>query len=109
VDGEFGSAIVISIPAEELVRLYDKYGDLLFDRNVRLFLGNRKGSINAGIAHTLRDNMQRGKFWAFNNGITMLCDGFKVDDGGESATVSNFNIINGCQTTVSVDTSKNRF
>jgi AIPR protein len=101
-DGEFGRAIAISIPANELVRLYDKYGDLLFDRNVRLFLGNRKGSINAGIAETLRDDRQRGKFWAFNNGITMLCDAFEVDNQEEAVKVSNFNIINGCQTTVSV-------
>lgn len=73
-EGEFGNAIVTSIPATELARLYDKYENILFDCNVRLVLGSRKGSVNAGIFDTLLDDQQRAKFWAFNNGITMLCD-----------------------------------
>jgi hypothetical protein len=100
--GEFGEAVVISMPASELVRLYGKYGDILFDRNVRLFLGDRRGSINAGIAATLRDDQSRNKFWAFNNGITMLCDGFEISANKGVVRVKNFNIINGCQTTVSI-------
>jgi hypothetical protein len=101
--GAFGNAIVVSMPGSELVRLYEKYGDILFDRNVRLFLGDRKGSVNAGIASTLRDEQRRDKFWAFNNGITMLCDGFEIEDEDNGLlVVRNFNIINGCQTTVSL-------
>lgn len=95
-DGEFGRAIVVSLPGSELVRLYAEYGDILFDRNVRLFLGDRKGSVNAGIASTLRDQDHRNKFWAFNNGITMLCSRFSIND--DSLLIENFNIINGCQT-----------
>lgn len=95
--GAFGNAIVVSMPASELVRLYEKYGDILFDRNVRLFLGDRKGSVNAGIASTLRDEQNRDKFWAFNNGITMLCDSVEIDSKEPGTVVlQNFNIINGC-------------
>jgi len=73
-NGQFGDAVVATVPASELVRLHRKYEDRLFDRNVRLFLGVRKGSVNAGLAETLNDTNQRGNFWAFNNGITIICD-----------------------------------
>lgn len=98
--GRFGEAVIMSVPAKELVRLYEKYGDLLFDRNVRLFLGTRKGSVNAGISDTLQDPQQRGNFWAYNNGITVICDAYQIEDG--RIVMNNFSIINGCQTTVSL-------
>src|SRR5262249_52741317 len=63
----FGDALVATIPGSELIRLYKKYEDRLFERNVRLFLGAKKGSINAGIAETLR-GPDKSNFWAYNNG-----------------------------------------
>jgi len=98
--GQFGEAMVVSLPASEIIRLYEKYGDRLFDRNVRLFLGVRKGSVNAGIAETLGDDSQRGNFWAYNNGITIICDKFASKE--PTVNVKNFSIVNGCQTTVSL-------
>src|SRR5205814_990914 len=64
---KFGEALVATVPATELVRLYNAYEDRLFDRNVRLFLGSKKGSVNAVIAETLKSN-ERTNFWAYNNG-----------------------------------------
>jgi hypothetical protein len=61
-EGKFGKALVASVPCSELVRLYKQHGDKLFDRNVRLFLGSRKGSINAGIASTIKDTRDRANF-----------------------------------------------
>lgn len=52
-EGKFGKAMVATVRGSEIVRLYDRYEERLFDRNVRLFLGVRKGSVNAGIAETL--------------------------------------------------------
>jgi hypothetical protein len=98
--GTFGQAVVICVPGSELKRLYVRHRDVLFDRNVRLFLGNRKGSVNASISQTIEDNNARGNFWAYNNGITMICDDFEHADG--QIEIHNFNIINGCQTTVSL-------
>lgn len=98
--GSFGKAYVASIPANEIVRLYDKYEEHLFDRNVRLFLGVRKGSVNAGIAETLTDDKGRGNFWAYNNGMTFVCDDFVP--GTSAVTLKNFSIVNGCQTAVSL-------
>jgi hypothetical protein len=100
VGGDFGEACVISVPAREIVRLYKKHEDRLFDRNVRLFLGVRKGSVNAGIAETLRDNNDCKNFWAYNNGLTIICDTFIKK--GTKVKLTNFSIVNGCQTAVSL-------
>ncbi len=99
-DGRFGKARVASVPAEEIARLYKEYEDSLFDRNVRLFLGVRKGSVNAGIAETLKDESDSLNFWAYNNGITVICDDFT--SGLTQIELKNFSIVNGCQTAVSL-------
>jgi len=98
--GPFGKAYVANIPAKEIIRLYERHEERLFDRNVRYFLGVRKGSVNAGIAETLKDDRERGNFWAYNNGMTFVCDDFTPGDG--SVNLRNFSIVNGCQTAVSL-------
>jgi hypothetical protein len=98
--GPFGKAYVATVPAQELVRLYERHEERLFDRNVRLFLGVRKGSVNAAIAETLNDDSERGNFWAYNNGLTFVCDDFTP--GKASVELKNFSIVNGCQTAVSL-------
>jgi hypothetical protein len=80
--------------------LYDRFGDRLFDRNVRLFLGARKGGVNAGIQDTLGAPEDRKNFWAYNNGVTFVCDDYQLDD--TQIALTNFSIVNGCQTTVSL-------
>lgn len=97
--GEFGQAIVGSVYASELARLHNKYENQLFEGNVRLFIGQRKGGINEKIVETAET--RPGDFWALNNGITIVADSF------EGVTESKFNlrhfsIVNGCQTTVSL-------
>ena len=79
VGGAFGKGVVVSIPASELIRLYEQFGDQLFARNVRGWLGARKGSVNAAIIATLENDKERGNFWAYNNGITLVCDDYKYD------------------------------
>ncbi len=103
--GPFGEALVVTLPGGELRRIYGTYGDRLFDRNVRLFLGDRSGSVNAGIRDTLGDPSQRKNFWAYNNGITFVCDRYEPGRDGLSVTLYNFSIVNGCQTTVSIGTA----
>lgn len=99
-EGAFGKAMVATVRGGEIVRLYEKYEERLFDRNVRLFLGVRKGSVNAGIAETLRNKVECGNFWAYNNGITIICDDFAPDKS--KVKLTNFSIVNGCQTAVSL-------
>jgi len=99
-EGEFGKAMVATVRGSEIVRLYEQYEERLFDRNVRLFLGVRKGSVNAGIAETLSKKEECGRFWAYNNGITFISDNFEADRS--KVELTNFSIVNGCQTTVSL-------
>ena len=97
--GEFGQAVVGSVKASELGRLYATYKNKLFEGNVRLFVGQRKGGINEKIIETAES--KPGVFWALNNGITIVADSY------ESLTeskykINQFSIVNGCQTTVSL-------
>jgi hypothetical protein len=96
---DFGDALVATVPATEMARIHRKYGDKLFERNVRLFLGARKGSINAGIADTLKSE-KKSNFWAYNNGLTIVCSRFEAVS--DSVVVDIFCIVNGCQSTQSI-------
>jgi hypothetical protein len=99
--GEFGHAWVGTVTAIELNRLYKKYDDRLFARNVRLYLGTRKGGINEQVVETAKN--LPGKFWALNNGITVIADTVTqaANDTG-LFNLTRFSIVNGCQTTVSL-------
>lgn len=108
--GPYGDCMIVSVPGIQLANLYNDHGDRLFDRNVRLYLGERKGSVNAGIAATLTDDDDRENFWVYNNGITIVCDNFDPKDVVDQPTeisLRNFSIVNGCQTTVSLYKAKN--
>lgn len=97
--GEFGQAVVGSVKASELNRLYTHHRNKLFEGNVRLFVGQRKGGINEKIIETAQS--KPGVFWALNNGITIVADSYE----GISETryqLNQFSIVNGCQTTVSL-------
>lgn len=99
VKGDFGQAIVGSVRASELARLHREYKNQLFEGNVRLFIGERKGGINEKIVETA--HTRPGDFWALNNGITIVADSFDKTTGNKY-TIRNFSVVNGCQTTVSL-------
>ena len=99
VKGDFGQAIVGSVPASELARLHNEYKNQLFEGNVRLFIGERKGGINEKIVETA--HTRPGEFWALNNGITIVADNFE-QVAGNKFVIRRFSVVNGCQTTVSL-------
>jgi hypothetical protein len=103
--GEYGDSIIASIPGRSLKALYSQHGMRLFDQNVRLYLGHRKGTVNAGIRETLADSAERPNFWAYNNGLTMVVEDFELDPDKHELKVSKLSIVNGCQTTVSIGTA----
>lgn len=99
VKGEFGTAVVGAVKASELARLHQKYDNQLFEGNVRLYIGQRKGGINEKILETAK--ARPGDFWALNNGITIVSDSFEALTD-QKFRLRNFSVVNGCQTTVSV-------
>ena len=70
--------------------------DLLYEKNVRKFLGNRR-KVNKGIENTLLTKPER--FGLYNNGITIVVEGFqKLPNNIEYELTEPF-VVNGCQTT----------
>ena len=69
--------------------------ELIYQRNVRKFLGGRK-KVNKGIATTLLENPER--FGIYNNGITIVVDDFRIEEIDKYKLVNPY-IVNGCQTT----------
>lgn len=99
IKGTFGQAIVGAVAASELVRLHKQYKNQLFEGNVRLFIGERKGGINEKIIETASN--RPGDFWALNNGITIVANGFEKTTGNKYI-IRQFSVVNGCQTTASL-------
>ena len=85
----------------------------LFEENIRDYLGD-SGKINKAIIKTLETPEERGNFFYYNNGITIICDNAKADS--EKVGINNPQIVNGCQTVNSIvkvlhhdDNRKNNF
>lgn len=93
-----------SVSASEIASWWEKFGDRLFDNNIRKALG--KTDVNNEIERTLQEHPDM--FWFFNNGITIVADSIKKDHvGGKSRDIGsfelkNFTIINGAQTVSSI-------
>ncbi|MBV6816022.1 AIPR family protein [Xanthomonas axonopodis pv. passiflorae] len=82
-----------------MARLHTKHGNRLFEGNVRLFIGERKGGINEKIIETA--SSRPGDFWALNNGITIVANNFE-EITPKKFKIFQFSIVNGCQSTVSL-------
>jgi hypothetical protein len=82
--------------------LYEKYGQRLFEFNVRSYL-QAKGRVNKGIRETLKSSPAR--FMAYNNGIVATADEVTVSvQTGELCITKlvGLQIVNGAQTTASI-------
>lgn len=86
-----------AIKARDIARLYKKHKTTLFSANIRDYLGSRNANtnINHGIKSTIEDESEN--FWAYNNGITVLTNGFEVND--KQINLHGMSIVNGAQTT----------
>ena len=79
----------------------------IFDKNIREYLGNT--GINKNIINTLKNKDERVNFFYYNNGITLICSDMSsiktqnsVMNRNAYFTVSNPQIVNGCQTVNSI-------
>lgn len=107
--GEIPS-IVATIRGNDLLTMYKKYGDRLFERNIRFYRGAGRGSINAKIVDTILDADDQENFWYYNNGISFVCQDFSInaDSDPPILEVQGFQVINGCQTTVCLSEARKR-
>ena len=90
-----------TISAKELVEVFRKPG-----MGFRLFLLNPRGPIanakvNKNIDSSLGTKRGRSIFHLLNNGICATCEDFETTQG--TLTAKSFQIVNGCQTTVTLD------
>ncbi|MCR9153362.1 MAG: AIPR family protein [Bacteroidetes bacterium] len=95
------NGLLVNISAISLRKLYDKYkDDGLFEQNFRYFIRNKK--IDDQINESLKK--KRDKFWFLNNGIIIGCKEFDRD--GDNIKLTDFSIVNGCQTTTIIGSYK---
>lgn len=90
------------MPAILLSAIYDKYGPRLLEKNVRSFLQVRT-KVNKGIRETILSEPKM--FLAYNNGIAVTADKvalIKVNGGMAITAATDFQIVNGGQTTASL-------
>lgn len=86
---------VVRVDLCEIAKLVqDRPG--IFNANVRGFLGKNK--VNDQIKRTLFNKEAIETFIYLNNGITILCDDYRIKVGDEVVELHNPSIINGCQT-----------
>ncbi|PFP29423.1 hypothetical protein COJ96_11000 [Bacillus sp. AFS073361] len=114
-------AYLCNLNGYDLAKLNNKYSsteigkNILFGQNLRDSLEN-KSKTYFSMKQTIDNEPE--KFWFYNNGITIIAEGFNADavpfpDTGDvdqpskkidSVTLENFSIINGAQTTSSLGT-----
>jgi hypothetical protein len=83
------------VNAKSYVDATESERNSIFRLNPRLYLGDRPS--NRGMLETLRDDTERQRFHLLNNGITVVCENFEVED--DRVIVEDFQVVNGCQTT----------
>lgn len=89
------------LPANILAELYKRYSSRLLEKNVRSFLQFR--GVNLGMRRTLTKDPE--KFIAFNNGLTITASNKEIKvikDKVYIKSLSDFQIVNGGQTTASI-------
>lgn len=89
------------LPATILSKLYLKHSSRLLEKNVRSFLQFR--GVNLGMRRTLTREPE--KFIAFNNGLTITASDKEIEEiNGRFflKSLSDFQIVNGGQTTASI-------
>ena len=98
---DFRRVLTGRMSVAELARLTEEYGNRLFERNIRRYLGLAGNRVNEAVASTLRERGQRSNFYFYNNGITITCSKFRhnaLQKENWSVKVDGLQIVNGGQT-----------
>ena len=95
-------AAIVNVSAFSIKRLYKAHKKNLLSLNLRYHIReNKRDSVDNAIKNTIENNPK--SFWLKNNGITIICDEFRID--GTIVHLRNFSIINGGQTTFQLSKS----
>ena len=104
-NNDFESYLCI-MPGNTLAKIFRAWGSRLLEQNVRVFL-QAKGKVNKGIRSTIEQNPNM--FFSYNNGITATASAIKKEYNSKTekggliiSSITNFQIVNGGQTTASV-------
>lgn len=99
-DQERLRVMVGRVHVTQIAALYERYGDLLLQRNIRRYLGLKANRVNRAIYDTLRPE-KADKFYFYNNGLTIVCDMLDYNSWQEKdhiVRLTNMQVINGGQT-----------
>lgn len=99
-------ANVYSIKAKELTRLCGIQDRTLFYKNVRYSVGNTR--VNKSIKNTINDLSEHNNFFLYHNGITIICEDLIEDFGNNKISISNYAVVNGCQSMLSFYENRDR-
>lgn len=94
------------IPGSVLADIYDQYGSQLLESNVRSFL-TTKVAVNKKIRTTILSTPEM--FFAYNNGVSAIAKNLVFEETAQGLRLtkaSDFQIINGGQTTASLSSAR---
>lgn len=94
------NAAIVNVSAFSIKELYAKHNINLLAHNLRYHVSG--GTIDRDIKFTIEKKPE--SFWLKNNGITIICDDFRID--GRDVHLENFSIVNGGQTVYVLHNSK---
>jgi AIPR protein len=98
-DFNYKRVLIGKVNVVAFAQLFEKYGDLLLEKNIRRYLGFHKNRVNESIKETLTGD-KKENFYFYNNGITIVCNKFSYNalQGSDwNVTMEDLQIINGGQ------------
>jgi hypothetical protein len=98
-------ALIGKMEVGQLAALFERNSDRLLERNIRRYLGLSGNRVNEAIQQTLSDGDQRGNFYFYNNGVTIICSKFRTNQLQREdlqVRLDGIQIVNGGQTSKTV-------
>ncbi len=109
-DFNFRRILVGKVQVSVIAELFERHSDLLLERNIRRYLGLHSNRVNLAIHRTLKEPEQRGNFYFFNNGITVICRKFRynaLQGSNYQVKLEGMQVINGGQTCKTIQQTLN--
>lgn len=102
---ESTSATIFLAEALQLTHLEGIQDGRLFEKNVRLSLGNTK--VNKSLISSVSNKDEQKNFPLYHNGITIVCDEFTVENT-DVLGIKNYVVVNGAQSLSSLYSTKSK-